>query len=306
MTIKLAQFEEKSSISSIKYANGLRGRIYKMKVTVVIPVFNRTTFLRSAITSVLQQTFQSFEIIVVDDGSNNGKEIQDLAESFNDERIRYLRKHNGGVASALNLGINQMRGEYFAWLSDDDLFNEFHLEIAVTSLSDYKIPSIHFSNWETIDVAGHKIMEVDAYRQLRSLVTDLGPVEQGLISAISTVISKSVFEVIGTFDERLKYVQDYEFFLRAGVRNIPWDFSSYVSAGIRIHKDQATNFIDSNDNEEEIFWENLARVGANQIIANNESKKARELLIQFRENFQKKEYYSSVNYLDSLLLRMYK
>ena len=284
----------------------MRGKIHKMKVSVVIPIFSRTTFLGSAITSVLQQTFQNFEIIVVDDGSNNGKEIQDLAESFNDERIRYLRKHNGGVASALNLGINQMRGEYFAWLSDDDLFNEFHLEIAVTSLSDHKIPFIHFSNWETIDLAGRQIMAVDANRQLRNLVTDLGPIEQGLISAISTVISKSVFEVTGTFDEKLKYVQDYEFFLRAAVRNISWDFSSYVSAGIRIHKDQATNFIDSNVNEEKIFWENLARVGANQIIANNESKKARELLIQFRENFQKKEYYSSVNYLDSLLLQMYK
>ena len=91
----------------------------KPLVSVVIPVYNGTNFLKEAIESVFAQTFTDYEILVVDDGSTDG--TWDLIQSYG-PRVRGLHKENGGVASALNLGIREMRGTYFAWLSHDDLW----------------------------------------------------------------------------------------------------------------------------------------------------------------------------------------
>ncbi len=88
-------------------------------VSVVIPVFNGTNYLAEAIESVLEQTYPAIEIIVVDDGSTDG--TWDLIQSFGD-RVRGIRKPNGGVASAMNRGIREAAGRHIAWLSHDDLF----------------------------------------------------------------------------------------------------------------------------------------------------------------------------------------
>src|ERR1043165_1771044 len=86
-------------------------------VSVVMPVYNGENYLRLAIESVLSQTFQDFEIIVVDDGSKDT--TPQIAASFGD-RVRYVRQENAGVAAAVNHGISLARGRYFAWLSHDD------------------------------------------------------------------------------------------------------------------------------------------------------------------------------------------
>ena len=91
----------------------------KPLVTIVIPVFNGSNYLGEAICSALDQTYSNIEIIVVNDGSTDNNETKKLALSFAD-KIRYIEKENGGVSSALNLGINLMKGEYFSWLSHDD------------------------------------------------------------------------------------------------------------------------------------------------------------------------------------------
>src|SRR5689334_11837948 len=91
------------------------------KVSIVIPVFNGAQYLRSAIDSALGQTYRNTEIIVVNDGSSDFGQTERVALSYG-SRIRYFSKSNGGVASALNFGIQQMRGELFCWLSHDDLY----------------------------------------------------------------------------------------------------------------------------------------------------------------------------------------
>ncbi len=90
-------------------------------VSIVIPVYNGANYLREAIESALGQTYPDVEVIVVNDGSNDGGKTRDVALSFGN-RIRYLEKTNGGVATALNLGVREMRGELFAWLSHDDVY----------------------------------------------------------------------------------------------------------------------------------------------------------------------------------------
>ena len=104
------------------------------KVTIVIPVYNGANYLSEAIESALAQTYRNIEIIVVDDGSNDGGATEKIATSYKD-RIRYYKKDNGGVAAALNLGIKKMTGEYFSWLSHDDMYEKTKIEDQVNYLN---------------------------------------------------------------------------------------------------------------------------------------------------------------------------
>ena len=94
--------------------------------SVIIPVFNRAEALRGAIASVLGQTFQDFEIVIVDDGSID--DPRSVAESIGDPRIRFFRQDNHGGGAARNAAIDAARGRFVAPLDSDDIFLPHHLE----------------------------------------------------------------------------------------------------------------------------------------------------------------------------------
>src|SRR5262245_19762108 len=89
------------------------------KVSVVIAVYNREKYVRSAVDSILSQTFSDFELLVIDDGSTDGSIA--VVQSHSDPRIRLIRNHtNFGVSATRNKGIQLARGEYLAFLDSDD------------------------------------------------------------------------------------------------------------------------------------------------------------------------------------------
>ena len=90
-------------------------------VSIIIPVYNGANFLAQAIDSALSQTYDNIEILVINDGSTDNGATEQIALSYGN-KVRYFNKRNGGVSSALNLGIEKMQGEYFSWLSHDDLY----------------------------------------------------------------------------------------------------------------------------------------------------------------------------------------
>ena len=99
-------------------------------VTVIIPVYNGEEFLRGSIESVLAQDYSPFEVIVVDDGSNDG--TADIARSFED--VRYIYRENGGVGQAKNTGIEAARGELYANIDADDTMPPWKLKVQVEHL----------------------------------------------------------------------------------------------------------------------------------------------------------------------------
>src|SRR5438132_1599837 len=103
-------------------------------VSVVIPVYNGERYLADAIQSVRDQTYQNFEVIVVDDGSTDGS--ADVAQRFG-EAIRYVHQANGGVCKARNAGIAAARGAYIAFLDQDDLWLPDKLAAQVTYLDSH-------------------------------------------------------------------------------------------------------------------------------------------------------------------------
>ncbi len=101
------------------------------KVTIVIPVYNGEKYVKFAIDSAINQTYKNLEVLVVDDGSTDATEK--IAKSYGD-KIRYIKKKNGGVSSALNLAIKKMTGEYFSWLSHDDVYEPNKVECEINYL----------------------------------------------------------------------------------------------------------------------------------------------------------------------------
>ena len=100
---------------------------FKPKVSIIIPVYNGENFLEQAINSALHQTYDNIEVIVINDGSNDKGKTEAIAKKYND-KIKYFYKENGGVASALNMALEKMSGDYFSWLSHDDLYYDDKIE----------------------------------------------------------------------------------------------------------------------------------------------------------------------------------
>jgi glycosyltransferase involved in cell wall biosynthesis len=105
--------------------------VFHPLVSIVIPVYNGENFLSSAVDSALVQTYDNCEVIVVNDGSVDGTEK--IALSYG-EKIRYFRKENGGVSTALNMAIENASGEYISWCSHDDYYLPEKIEVQINAL----------------------------------------------------------------------------------------------------------------------------------------------------------------------------
>lgn len=180
------------------------------KVSVIIPVFNGENYLREAIESVLSQTYPRHEVIVVDDGSTD--ETWTLIESFG-SKVWGIRKRNGGVASALNCGIQQASGDYIAWLSHDDVFLPNKLERQVELLLQATHFKACYTDYYVVDGAGKILGEVETpwypkHEAIRALFA------RGYINGSTMVMERSCFETVGLFSETLRYTQDIEMWLR--------------------------------------------------------------------------------------------
>ena len=118
-------------------------------VSIIIPVYNGSKYMCEAIESALSQTYDNIEILLINDGSADGGKTEEIALSYGN-KIKYFYKENGGVSSALNFGIKNMKGEYFSWLSHDDSYEPKKIEKQILSLQDKK-KCVSICNTKTID-----------------------------------------------------------------------------------------------------------------------------------------------------------
>ena len=113
--------------------------------TVITPTYNRAKYILTAIESVLAQTFQEFELIIVDDGSED--ETASLVATFSsaDPRVRYIKQENKGRSVARNVGIEAAHGEYVSFLDSDDYWQPTHLQNIFDFLQSLKQPAFVFT-----------------------------------------------------------------------------------------------------------------------------------------------------------------
>jgi glycosyltransferase involved in cell wall biosynthesis len=208
-------------------------------VSVIIPTFNRPDSLREALESVLAQTFQNFEAIVINDG---GADVSEVIDVFNnDKRIIYLQHiENKGLAAARNTAIRTAHGKYIAFLDDDDIYYPEHLATLVGFLesSDYKVA--YTDSYQSLQsfiidryVTTHKeiIYSYDFNRE-KLLIHNYIPV-------LNLVYRRDLLDDVGLFDETLGTQEDWELLIRLS-RKYVFSHIKALTAEFRM-RDDATN-----------------------------------------------------------------
>lgn len=213
--------------------------IFHPLVSIVIPVYNGSNYMREAIDSALAQAYDNIEILVVNDGSNDNGATDSIAKSYGD-KIRYFQKENGGVATALNLAIKNMKGEYFSWLSHDDVYSPMKIALQIGLLQkNFDSKAVIYSNSEYADSTLKSIHKTAyEFREAASLLENpFYAALFGTISGCTLLIPKEILISNGMFDENLRYTQDYDFWFR--MRNsCNLRFIQDVLVTTRIHSEQ--------------------------------------------------------------------
>jgi len=177
------------------------------KVSVIIPTHNRAESLRAAITSVLNQTFHDFEIVIVDDASKD--HTREVITNFNDVRIKVIHNpFSKGDAGARNVGVMNSNGEYIAFLEDDDEWLPEKLQIQINLLDNSP------SEVGGICTGRFTIKEADrrAFSVWNPEINDLS--KENFITTSSILLKKECFEKCGLFDESMPTSSDYDMWIR--------------------------------------------------------------------------------------------
>jgi len=175
------------------------------KVSVILPTYNGSKYLRQSIESCLNQTYKNLELIVVDDGS--GSEIGNIVGAYRDPRVKYLRhERNRGLAEALNTGFKNSTGEYLTWTSDDNYYAENAIEEMVRFLQTYPEVDFVYSDEYVIDDAGN-ILRVQRSKPVEGLKVNNGV-------GACFLYKRKVYEEIGNYDPSTFLAEDYDYWVR--------------------------------------------------------------------------------------------
>jgi glycosyltransferase involved in cell wall biosynthesis len=184
-------------------------------ISVVIPVFNGEKTIKETIDSVLKQTFTDFELLVINDGSQDL--TVEVVEKIQDSRIQVYSYPNAGLAASRNRGIDRSTGEYIAFIDADDLWTPDKLEAQFNALKSHPEAAVAYSWTDYIDEysqflgkGGHITVNGNIYPHL--LLTDL------LENGSNPLIRKQAFIEVGNFDESLSAAEDWDMLLRLAIR----------------------------------------------------------------------------------------
>lgn len=255
---------------------------FNPKVTIVIPVYNGSNYLKEAIDSALAQTYKNIEIIVVNDGSNDDGATENIAKSYGN-KIKYYKKENGGVATALNLGIEKMSGEYFSWLSHDDKYYPEKVEKQIEfieKLEDKKV--VLYSNYAIL--RGTKVTPV-VHNHEMLIRKKKYSLLRGCVNGITVLVPKMIFDEMGEFDPKLRCTQDYDYWQRVQTKYEFVHMEDVLSI-TRLHPQQDSNVSPRVVEEGDELW-----IGMIKKMSDQEKVQYENTLYNF--------YYEMVKFLET-------
>jgi len=226
-----------------------------MLFSIIIPTYNRVKLLSRAVKSVLNQTFDSWELIIIDNYSTDGTE--QLINKFNNEKIKFIKiKNNGIIAKSRNLGINESKGEFIAFLDSDDWWYNDKLEKISKELSESDFIYHNMHVYEN----GKKTNKKLRVRKLKEpIINDLMIKANAIINS-SVVIRTKILKVSGLLDEdrSIASVEDYDLWLRIARETNAFKLVPDYLGGYEVHSNNMSNF-SSNSIEkiEEVYNRNI-------------------------------------------------
>lgn len=186
--------------------------------SIIIPLYNKEHFIENTIQSILNQTFQDFEIIVVNDGSTDRSEEKLL--QFKDSRIQYFSKKNEGASVTRNYGIEKANADFITFLDADDYWYPTFLETMFTNIK--KLPNqkvfaaaIEFETSKKIIPAQYSISKTNNDFEIVDYFQ--ASLKETVLCTSCAVFHKTVFEAAGNFDTKIKSGQDTDLWIRVGL-----------------------------------------------------------------------------------------
>jgi glycosyltransferase involved in cell wall biosynthesis len=187
-------------------------------LSVVIPLFNKEKFIEQTLRSVLNQTFQDFEVIIVNDGSTDNS--REIVKNFLDTRIIIVDQENLGLSAARNTGIEKAKFDFIAFLDADDLWKEDYLETMANMIHLNNSFKVFASKVDLLTPRKKADLSPVSFNENRMQLIDCYfDHSKNIFSPSSLIINANVFEKIGGFNGEVNYGEDEDFFIRC--------FSSY-------------------------------------------------------------------------------
>jgi len=185
--------------------------------SVIIPLYNKEKFIEDTMKSILDQSFDDFEIIIVNDGSTDGSAAK-IAQ-FTDGRIRYFRKENEGASTARNYGIEKAAGDYIAFIDADDYWYPDFLKQVFENTQNFRDERV-FSAAIEIEMPGKCIpAQYSVEKTATNQIVDYfdASSKMSVIWTSCAAFHKSVFENVGNFDTTIRSGQDTDLWIRIGM-----------------------------------------------------------------------------------------
>ena len=255
-----------------------------MRISVIMPVYNtHPLFLDQAICSVFKQSYPPVELIIVNDGSNKLetlKRLLFLKESF--PELIFINQENKGIPGALNAGIKNMKGDWFAGLSSDDRWFPNKLSEQVKYIKENPEAKVIYSDWEFIDKNGSKIKTYNEPEFKSRQEAGYHLIREHFPNWSGMVIHKSVFDKIGLYNEEFITREDYEMSVRILTRFMMYKIPKILFQ-YRLHPEQlsSSNELNTRTDESRRLCEK-ARDLAIEYFGNEEDRKEFPLGREYR------------------------
>jgi len=206
-------------------------------VSAVIPVYNGERFLGTALDSALAQTYKPLEVIAVDDGSTDGS--AKVLASYGG-RVTVLTQANAGQASARNRGIAAARGEWVAFLDQDDVWDPRKIETQLSLAQD--ADALIFSNARVIDGAGTVLRARMVSEKAPPSPTLHDLIVSNTVMAVTVLVRRDAIETVGRFDQANRFgTEDFQLWLRLAARGYRFRFLNQILASYRWHGDNMSS-----------------------------------------------------------------
>ena len=191
------------------------------EISVVMSVYNGERHLRESVDSILNQTFQDFEFIIINDGSTDLS--KDILESYKDKRIILMNQINMGLTISLNIALSMAKGKYIARQDADDISEPDRLEKQIDFMENNTAVGLLGSRFQIISEVGEIIG--NCCPPLEDEIIKKGLIEMNQLCHGSVMIRREVLSVVGVYREVFKYAQDFDLWLRISekykVNNLP-------------------------------------------------------------------------------------
>ena len=269
-------------------------------ISIVIPIYNAEKYLEECLNSIKNQTYKNIEVIMVNDGSKDDSETICKRFSEDDARFRYFTKVNGGVSSARNLGLDNVKGDYITFIDADDWIAEKHLELLINSIkktnSDIGVSSYkEFNNKDTYYIRVYTKQEKNLLNfekmnrdEFLTLFPKLMSTNVCFNNAVSKLFRKDLVKNL-RFDTSIKYGEDLDFYFRLYMNVDSISYVNELTYVYRIHGDSTTSNFNQEHAEQELtifkqMYEKIQEIGLPTIHYFNKLKKLLELRMDFLEN----------------------